>query len=309
MPLVMFTGPNAVYNAFRRTLFFARLQNRCLVIPHFYNHITQSRYPVKRQGEETFDIGRLRNVINTSTLDEYNTQCNENVTIPQVVIPPLTNTTHLVDKYHYKVQRFYRNYTFFKDNRMIQEFQQTTGIHLHNVSFTNHTEISWFKDSYDSKCVVYFPGIKSNFGDIEGYTDNEETALTRAPYVKRLADEAVTYLCDGRFAVVHWRNKSGEGCRPKLCNNNLRHELDNQLDNVGVIVKSIQSYLKSQKIDCLYVATPRYSKRIIESLNTMIAHLFSLQDLISMSENINEYQSDLYVLSLVEQELAELTVK
>ncbi|XP_006818402.2 uncharacterized protein LOC100369476 [Saccoglossus kowalevskii] len=79
--------------------------------------------------------------------------------------------------------------------------------------------------------------------------------------------------------------------------------LHNALDG---IVTSIKKLLASYNLSCIYVAAPiEYKQVLTNNLRNKSLSVFGLNDVFKMVPKSAKYRNDNYVLSLIEQEIAE----
>ncbi|XP_077987105.1 uncharacterized protein LOC144441409 [Glandiceps talaboti] len=132
-----------------------------------------------------------------------------------------------------------------------------------------------------------------------------DKSLVRAPYIRHMADDGMKKVCRGNFAVMHWRNKTGECTTRNAVCNDFSQSLEILLSAATAIVNDITKLLSVHNLTCLYMAKPMYQQEMETLIKKTKLDVYSLSDLLEISPEIKKYEEDNYILSLVEQEIAE----
>ncbi|XP_077870056.1 uncharacterized protein LOC144363016 [Saccoglossus kowalevskii] len=130
--------------------------------------------------------------------------------------------------------------------------------------------------------------------------------LIRARYIRNMAENSINNICNGHFAVMHWRNKTGERCYIFDCPKNQRDTLESLVNHaVPEIVDGVTNIMISHNITCLYIAKPKYEQSIVSRFHETSLDIYTIESIFKLNAEINSYKKDNYVLSLVEQEISE----
>ncbi|XP_077865446.1 uncharacterized protein LOC144352013 [Saccoglossus kowalevskii] len=312
LPLIAFqSGPNGIYNAFRRTMVFASIYERCLVIPPFRQHKLQDGVKTKRSFNETFDNQKILKVVDLCDLYEFRKQCGTTIPLDWILFPPTKHTSSFPDNYNPEVEKHYRKQSVLLGDRYVSEFYNNTEISLPqpNVTLfhTQNTRKKIFNEFEKKRCVIYFPAVKSTIAT-SAQQSYVEKHLVRAPYIRRIAAQIITGLLAEQYAVLHWRNKTGERClsaNGSYCS--IRHAKNLKLlkKDSKTIASSLHAYLEKAGLKYLYVAALPYEQFIVKSLRESLFFTYTVEDAYNVSPLLDHYRGDTYVLSLVEQEIAE----
>ncbi|XP_077867653.1 uncharacterized protein LOC144356978 [Saccoglossus kowalevskii] len=132
--------------------------------------------------------------------------------------------------------------------------------------------------------------------------------FNRAAYIQDIATNITNTMCKGKpYIAFHWRNRTGERCDIWYTNKN-RSLCDFKLltlqNSSKQLVKVIKNYMNKEKLLCMYIAFPPFTKRILDIIGDNIPNYFTKQDIINLVPDIAKYKDDNYVISLVEQEIA-----
>ncbi|XP_077865447.1 uncharacterized protein LOC144352014 [Saccoglossus kowalevskii] len=136
LPLIAFqSGPNGIYNAFRRAMVFATLHGRCLVVPPFHDHKVQDGITKGRSLNETFDVQKLTEAVNLCDLDQYKEHCGDKISESMIIVPPvIKRTVESIDNYNKEVQKYYRNETVYLYDKFVESFFNDTGLVLPKIN-------------------------------------------------------------------------------------------------------------------------------------------------------------------------------
>nr|XP_006821892.1 PREDICTED: uncharacterized protein LOC100373382 [Saccoglossus kowalevskii] len=174
--------------------------------------------------------------------------------------------------------------------------------------YQRNNEASSIELSKRVKCLIFLAN-----GGVEKKQQQEinvriANGLKRAPYIRHAADIVVQQISDGSpYAVLHWRNKSGEFCRERtihFCTEEMLDSLRILDRSIDVIADAILNITKSYNITSLYVAAPPYPHKMIGFLKQRIPTIKTEDDII-LPDKMNKYKEDNYVWSLIEQEFTE----
>ncbi|XP_077992258.1 uncharacterized protein LOC144446385 [Glandiceps talaboti] len=135
-------------------------------------------------------------------------------------------------------------------------------------------------------------------GDSLGQT--VDTHLARSHDIGRMAEVFANKMCDGgSFIALHWRNRSGEICETSSSNHSSCNKvMDNLRKAVVHLTEVVVKYMNNNSFQCLYVAHPPHSERIVSYLSPMIPRVYSSTDLVAEGVVQDEFYT-----SLVEQEI------
>ncbi|XP_002740310.2 uncharacterized protein LOC100370134 [Saccoglossus kowalevskii] len=299
-------GPNWLYNSFRISVRLALYQQRSIVLLPFHKHfVTQKDTSSRiRNFNDTFDLEKLRQLLPLATTDEFQRECGDNLTADDVILSrlfrkPRSNIQYLKEGYAKHVDLFRSMFGLVLPNA--EDVWDST----YNVSARIST-------SPNSRCLIVSSPWELRHMELpngEELYRRVDKHFVRAPYIVSAANLLSRQICDGgKFAVLHWRNRTGEtGCRPgdnsdEHCRSVLAR-LGSMYKYAGVIVQSLTESMKSRGLECLYVAYPLYDQAILPLLGKS-TRLYTRDDIIPPSSDIAEYKEDNYVWSLIEQEFA-----
>ncbi|XP_070543879.1 uncharacterized protein [Ptychodera flava] len=304
LPLFQYgDGPSGLYIHVRFAVIASLFQHRTLIIPYLHKHFTQKTGPMERTANETFDIDKLSEVINVGTLDDFKRECGSHFTLENITHGPFPKGSSI----EFKLEEY---------ETIRGQCDRIMGVTMPDVSeapdlLENVAER--FKSMLPVRCLGYVTPRNQIFHN-EEIDEKVAKFFFRAPYIRRMADEVMGKLCEGSFAVMHWRNKSGEHCRAggepwtyrRACTETVKEGLALLSEQVDTIIDLVWDTLREHDISCLYVCTAPYEQKMVDHLKKS-ERVYTLEDSIEMSDELSKYKNDNYVLSLVEQEIAEQT--
>ncbi|XP_006816615.2 uncharacterized protein LOC102807932 [Saccoglossus kowalevskii] len=290
---------------------FASIYERSLVIPPFRQHKLQDGVKTERSFNETFDNQKILRVVDLCDLNEFKIQCGTTIPLDWIIFPPTKHTPSFPDNYNNEVQKHYRKQSIFLGDRFVTEFYNNTGISLPQpnitLSQTQNTREKILNEFEKKRCVAYFPAVKSTIAT-SAQQSYVEKHLLRAPYIRRIAAQIMTGLLAEQYAVLHWRNKTGEKCNSangSHCSIRSARNLKFLKKDSDSIASSLHAYLEKAGLKYLYVAALPYEQFIVKSLRESLLFTYTVEDAYNVSPLLDHYRGDTYVLSLVEQEIAE----
>ncbi|XP_077868631.1 uncharacterized protein LOC144359257 [Saccoglossus kowalevskii] len=131
--------------------------------------------------------------------------------------------------------------------------------------------------------------------------------LIRPKYIRDIGEKILNKLCDGEVAAMHWRNKTGELCGIyHKCKPGKEKATSVLVKAVDDIVKGVVDITRSNNLTCLYVAKQKFDQVIISLLKKTQLRIFTMEDVLKLVPEIQKYQNDDYVISLIEQEFTEI---
>ncbi|XP_077869967.1 uncharacterized protein LOC144362706 [Saccoglossus kowalevskii] len=253
------SGPCGQFRFFKTGIAAAIYLNRSIVtIPFHNNHLFN--VSKKRSIDETFDLTKLRTIVDFATPDEFLSECGRHFKPENVLLGPYFVT--LADSVTLKSYSTARS--FFQRVMNINLPESDDVVKYQDNLGKKRANSSPVEVSSKVRCIIYL--AQSTFGDkFEQAKCDRKIAgsFARAPYVRHAADIAVQQISDwSPYAVIHWRNKSGEIClnpSSHLCNGS-KWQDDLKITNKysDVIAEAIKKSLKDQNITILYVAAPPY---------------------------------------------------
>ncbi|XP_070543870.1 uncharacterized protein [Ptychodera flava] len=296
-------GPSGLYIHIRFAIFAAIYQNRTLVIPYLHKHLTQTTGPEQRTPDETFDMAKLKDIVSVSSLDDFKRDCGTHFTLGNITEGPYPEDTAVEFKL--------REYGSFK-----RQSERMIGITLPDESeipllLKNVSER--FNAMLPVKCLGYLTSRDQVFNNKE-IEEKIGKNFLRAPYIRRMADEVTGKICDGSFAVMQWRNKTAENCRFRVegiapeeeCTESVKKNLAILSEHVDTIIGLVWETLYKHNISCLYVCTPPYEQKMVDTLKKS-KYVHTIHDALQLSDELAKHKEDNYIISLVEQEMAEKT--
>ncbi|XP_077978941.1 uncharacterized protein LOC144434364 [Glandiceps talaboti] len=283
-------GPNVQYESFQAGLKHALYRNRTIVASLFFTHWTQEGGAGRvRQFDETFDVQRLREVIQVATLQEFQQECNHSVHV--LLVDP--SVPFVAASYHYTVKMFRQHFDIKLPN-------------IDNVLRSMAESVQVFENSTSVRCLgIYEPKAwKKSLPDMSYLSDIVNKFLVRAPPARKIANEVGNELCNGNpYLSMHWRNRSGEGCiRP---GGRCQSSIATVNEVAERAARDIYIFMKTSNLSCIYVALPPFSSYMITILrNANISNVVSKMDIIPPKyPDVETQRNDNYIWSLVEQEI------
>ncbi|XP_070546962.1 uncharacterized protein [Ptychodera flava] len=308
-------GPNNFYNMYRWTVEFAIAHQLGMVTHDFKTHGTQEwGSKGRRLFNQTFDLEKLQELLPTIPIEDFLAQCGGYIKEGNVVaaVPRRQYETRICQDYR-KSGSFNTCGAGFNAEVARFLWSDSEDMQLsYRVEYEHFKNSLQLNDRQERRCLA-FMCIDVNYTCSERVESLLEKHFIRAPYIRRMAEEAAGKLCQGNFAVLHWRNKSAEGLETCIRNNYERRETECHMKELRVlhaatpgIVRHINKIMKAEKIPCLYIAKPVYPQSIEEYLSVTDIRVFAIHDIIAMVPSLKAYEKDNYVKSLVEQEMAEI---
>lgn len=239
-------------------------------------HVTQNNGMTFRTWNDTFDIQILEEMVTLITPDQFHSSCSGIVA------------------FRLCMSNFGLNYY-----DVITHIKLDTGLNFAKDSLSLKDSFTC-QDFSDRKCVIdlHPPGLT--------IPETVFSHLKKAQYIRKIVDDAINVVCNGKpYLTVHWRNRTGERCT--LWRHERRectYDFLNLVNVEGSLLSAVRSFMHQESLQCLYVAFPSYSKKIMEILGRGIPSLYSKDDIISSVPSIATYKDDNYVISLVEQDIA-----
>ncbi|XP_070558153.1 uncharacterized protein [Ptychodera flava] len=295
------SGPNYLYNLYKCAIVMAMYQKRSIVeLPfpdHFGQHALDKRSRL-RTFNATFDLSELKSVVGTISIDEFKKRCNNSV--DAVLMYPERpwddeEATHI-----------YENYELHRE-----VFASLHGIRLPKGSKVP-TKGVLYSDGSGSpsermKCLGMFSMLKFrhvNLPDQENITAKMVNHFKRAKNVRQIAQRTMEKLCEKRnYLSIHWRNKSGEGCRPNRpgpCHDSVRAFNENAKN----IIPDIKVLMAEHGLSCVYVAHDTYSKEIVRILQKgTVPRVYDQDSILTPNGTDMAMFQDPYFMSLLEQEI------
>ncbi|XP_070566029.1 uncharacterized protein [Ptychodera flava] len=290
-----FNGPNVHYEAFRAGLAYAFQEKRTIVEPYFFTHWTQGlAVRRKRLFNETFDLSKLRQIVDYATVEEFNKECNH--TIEVLLVDPAVTVDR--DAYLDRAEKYLRFYDI-----KLPEF--------HDLHIGLREALSSYSKASSVKCLgVYMPSfwtspLTQGAALSDGTIDRH---LVYAKPIRRLGETIASIMCDGNaYMSLHWRNRSGEVCKPNrgTCTGEDLELIEAVNKTAIAAAKDINIFMQEHNVSCIYVALPPFAKAMFQFLRAAgVPNVVGVDDL--MSEKYHEARevvNDNYIMSLVEQEI------
>ncbi|XP_070545337.1 uncharacterized protein [Ptychodera flava] len=300
LPLFQYEdGPSGLFIHLYYAIIAAIYQNRSLVIPYLHKHLTQATGPEERTLDETFDTAKLGEIVSVSSFDEFKRDCGTHFTLKNITEGPYP-------------QRFIDEFKLEEYNIIKGECERYIGVTMPNVNEVPpllENVLERFKAMSQVRCLGYITPRQQKLQE-EEIEEKVSKNFIRAPYIRRMANEVMGKICEGSFAVMHWRNKSAEPCRPGMetpeCTEDVKEGLAYLSEEVDTIIDLVWQALQEHNMSCLYVCTAPYEQKMVDHLKKS-KFVHTLEDALRISDELMTYKDDNYVLSLVEQEIAERT--
>nr|XP_006819752.1 PREDICTED: uncharacterized protein LOC100373823 [Saccoglossus kowalevskii] len=313
LPILPWTlGLSSLYNGYSRSLMFAMQEQRTIANVPFHNHgqTQEGGLRVQRSFEETFDVKELEKLLPIVNLSEYIKHCGvvlpaQNILIPDtsIIRTKNTNVNTTLENY-YKLRSLDTDYLIIIYQNTRHLYKKFLGIQLPAIT-------DFVTDDFNrtADCIGVFPTRDLTFSNEEELGRRIIKHWQPAAYVREMANDVFGTLCGGKYVAVHWRNKTGERCTPinpnGKCALNAQRELIILSRATPDIVDGVIETVRSHQLRCIYVASPPYEQLFVSSLKQKDLVVFTVMDLIGMSKKVAKYKNDNYVLSLLEQLIAE----
>ncbi|XP_006815302.2 uncharacterized protein LOC102806520 [Saccoglossus kowalevskii] len=307
-PYIQCGGPNWFYENFLVTARFAVHHKRTLVLPTFMTHKLDTESFEEKSFNETFDYQILRKMLPLATQEDFVKDCGSVVNETELLIDPF------LKGFFYS---YYRGNYNKRRSRDIQNARMPIILPPFTVvPKTAELALTHNRQAICARCLVMFhPWDLKSLNAPDDSDRNIDSHLLRAPYIRDMAEEIVDNLCDGQqYVLLHWRNRSSEIClndsaysKQSLCTPEKQayYQLFTNKRIMSTVAMAISDFISSHNIKCLYVAHPRFEQEIIKSLKDIVPHLYTVNDVMALSSDLHKYKDDNYVISLVEQEIAE----
>nr|XP_006818402.1 PREDICTED: uncharacterized protein LOC100369476 [Saccoglossus kowalevskii] len=319
-------GPSTMYNLWRIAVKFAVFQQRTLFIRPFNVHKTHK----PRDADTTFDSEKLREMLPIADETDYISHCGNTLEANNVFIPPTIamETKEVMFQKYEQLIGWKAVFQAFAATRILNSIPGvTTELNTIITSFGNSASNDYYS-SRNEKCLALFATDDVNLPCNDEINELVDKHLVRAPYIRRMAEEFIPKVCEGEFALLFWvvlyKDKTfkkshmasiGSQCddvvRPRCktlhhCKPGRMAELKALHNALDGIVTSIKKLLASYNLSCIYVAAPiEYKQVLTNNLRNKSLSVFGLNDVFKMVPKSAKYRNDNYVLSLIEQEIAE----
>nr|XP_006815138.1 PREDICTED: uncharacterized protein LOC102806000 [Saccoglossus kowalevskii] len=240
------SGPNFNYLHFRMTLLFALYTNRTAVESWFYIHFSQKRSLGWKFLNETFDIDKIRNLIDVAYIDEFKRECNS--TVDMVIMWPS--------------DRGDRVFWFNKYRELFQKLHQIYLPVLTDAIVTSDIS-EMLRRIRNVRCVAMYKPLefsKLTFPQKDELLRNIDVHLDRPIQVQHLADLLSQTVCGDRpYLALHFRTKEEEWCKYKIEKCNPQKVLATN-ESAERIAEDIVKLMAIRNIPCMYIALPSYAK-------------------------------------------------
>ncbi|XP_077997853.1 uncharacterized protein LOC144450969 [Glandiceps talaboti] len=290
-------GPNVQYNSFGAGVAYALYYKRSVVEPIFFTHWEQKGGGRQtRYMNETFDLEKLKKIVEFVTLKQFNLDCNNSIEMM------------LVDPMEYGERILESSYRTKAD-----AYRQIYGIHFPEFEMIPNTPTGRthaIQNSHSVKCLgIYEPSFwKTKFADRSELDKTVSKYLVRAPYVRKIARTISQKLCHGKpFLSFHWRNKT---CEKLGRLNQMTPKVDVEIvaavdETAKVAANDIRVFMTAHNLSCIYVALPSFAKSMITILKEAnVSNVVGKTDIIPPKyPDVENLKNDAYVWSLIEQEI------
>ncbi|XP_070558161.1 uncharacterized protein [Ptychodera flava] len=295
-----FSGPNFLYRQYKYAIVMAMYQKRSIVELPFPDHFGQhadDKISRLHKFNATFDVDELNSAVSTISIDDFKKRCNDGV--DAVLITPLRPSDE-------NVSRVYETYEMHRE-----AFALLHGIRLPKGSKVPTKTVLYSDGSEpqieEMKCLGIYSLVKFghvNLPDRESLTSRMLNHLRRAQKIREMAHKTVEKLCEnGNYLAIHWRNKSGEGCRPNRpgpCHDSVRAFNENAKN----IIPDIKVLMAEHGLSCVYVAHDTYSKEIVRILQKgTVPRVYDQDSILTPNGTDMAMFQDPYFMSLLEQEI------
>lgn len=299
-------GPNWAFSMFRVGQHLAMYQNRSIVTVPFRVHdrLQENVIFSLKTVEETLDVDSIKEIMPVATVAEFYQACNDSLNDLERKI-----MEHILNDDLDNSKRFWG--MFYALDELRKKFPPKIVVNWEDPK-EKHTQ--FLKETADERCLLIsksediVPIITPYNDEIDNHIDKH---FIWAKYIRDMIDPIFNKICDGQdFAVIHWRNRTGENCiagsnwAPNICKEKEQAEVKALIDLSPKIAKSIADFVNSMNFKCIYVSYPPFEQDLIHRLDNLIPKIFSLRDVYKMSPEISSHKDDLYILSMIEQEIS-----
>ncbi|XP_070566987.1 uncharacterized protein [Ptychodera flava] len=242
-------GPNVHYEAFRAGLAYAVQEKRTIVESFFYTHWTQghNKTRLKRQLNETFDLSKLRQIVDYATVAEFNRECNN--TIELLLVDPAVTVDR--DLHLDRAKKYLEIYNIKLPTFADLVASQGKVLPSHSTSSS-------------VKCLgVYEPSFWTSLLTPEAVLSNGtiDRHLVYAKPIRRLGKTIASIMCNGNdYMALHWRNKSGEACGRTICSGEMVEVVAAINKTAIVAATDIKVFMGENNLSCIYVALPPFAR-------------------------------------------------
>uniref|UniRef100_A0ABM0GPP7 Uncharacterized protein LOC100377674 n=1 Tax=Saccoglossus kowalevskii TaxID=10224 RepID=A0ABM0GPP7_SACKO len=296
-------GPSTAYKKIRWTVALALYYGMGTVAISVQDHRTQSKmYESSRMKfEKTYDLERLRQIIPVISPTAVERLCRDRL-YPDVIRVANKDNKKYLD---FDVVKKYPLIRYLDDNlpaynNLLNISVPKQSIHIQNIDLKSISE--------SRHCIRVVPyEIDIHRKKKKEVNDVLDRYLIRAKYIRDIAETAISSICNGTFAVMHWRNKTGEKCGLfDICTRRQKLHLPNLVEGVvPLIVTGVFNITTNAHLNCLYIAKPNYEQSIVAHFKKTSLRIFTMDDLLERVPEIKKYSHNYYALSLVEQEISE----
>ncbi|XP_078000592.1 uncharacterized protein LOC144453188 [Glandiceps talaboti] len=302
LPLMPYAdGPSGQYIHIRNAVVAAIYKKRVIVISNLHIHHTQTTGPKGRNANETFDVDRLRKIVEIASLEDFKRDCETVFTPENLAYGPSQSSVEIKNEQYKKIRN------------QAKTFLNVSVPELEEVQPFRNNSMQIFEDQDSSvQCLGY---VTPRFQLLGNATIEEMVRenFLRAPFIRKMADDLLCNMCNGSLALMHWRNKSGEYCRndeemsanTKDCPDRNKEGLSLLAEKVDTIINIVEKTVKNHNVSCLYVATAPYEQKMVHRMKERLKNLYTIDTAINLSKDLYGYRDDNWVLSLVEQQMAE----
>ncbi|XP_070547522.1 uncharacterized protein [Ptychodera flava] len=299
-------GPNWAFSMFRVGAHLAMYQNRSVVTVPFRVHdrLQENVIFQLKTVEETIDVDELKKVMSVATVEEFYNACNDSLNDLERKI-----MEHILNEDMENSKRFWG--MFYALDELRKTYPPKVVVNWEDPKEKHEL---FLKETADQRCLLIsksediVPLITPYHDEIDNHIDKH---FIWASYVRKMVDPIYDKICDGeRFAVVHWRNRTGENCiagsnwAPNICKEKEQAEVKALIGLSNQIAHSIADFVKSMNYKCIYISYPPFEQDLVRRLDNLVPKIFSLRDVYRMSPEITSHKDDLYIISMVEQEIS-----
>ncbi|XP_070566986.1 uncharacterized protein [Ptychodera flava] len=290
-------GPNVHYEAFRAGLAYAVQEKRTIVESFFYTHWTQghNKTKLKRLFNETFDLSKLSQIVEYSTVAEFNRECNNTIELLLVDSAVTVDWDLYLDRAKKYLEIYNIKLPAFVDLVASQGKVLPSHRTSPSVKCLGVYEPSFWKSLLTPKRVL------SN-GTIDRH-------LLYAEPIRRLGKTIASIMCNGNdYMALHfalWRNMTGEVCGRTICSGE-KVEVVAAINKTAIMAaKDIKVFIQENNLSCIYVALRPFARKMLQFLRTAcVPNVVDVDDLKSEKyHEAREVINDNYIFSLVEQEI------
>ncbi|XP_077866665.1 uncharacterized protein LOC144355128 [Saccoglossus kowalevskii] len=294
-----------MHTLWRIAVKFAVFQHRTFVIRPFIDYNTLE----PRNVDTTFDLEKLKEILPVASEKDFISLCGNTLTANNVFIPPSidANSKETIYQLYQNMAEWKVLFQAFTARSALNNIPEVTSELDTVITSFGNSATNDYHNSKNEKCIALFPTDDLVLPCNDKINTRVEQYLVRAPYIRQIAERFISIVCGGNFAVIHLHLKSRERCHRDVdCIVGKKREVEDLCNAANNISETIEHTLRNNKLNCIYVAAPpSYKQKFADQLKLGTLQVFAFTHIFEMVPESTKYQDDDYIISLIEQEIAE----